>query len=415
MKQEWLRAGPSIEELVLEMKDQRRERKSKVAIVMPTMNNAKMLENHVNELTKQTFQDFDILIIYGENDNFIDGDGSSILHVREKGNNGSAGSYYIGQKIALRDDYPLIVHADDDCLPVSHDLLEKLVNSLENGDDVVLPLVSYGDSKPKKSGIINHYGAFKNTVLRKTGLMFLPMWWGPDDMELFARMRKTGFRTGHLDVKAWHPYFTFTFIEKMTKTYHYRRGFIQQAFLTNNYYKALWIIIYNLLTGVGALSLGKTGHAKVIFTAIWDASGMKFFKVEGHDQKAKHRKLEDHSLSLNDIDKSGYDVVIENDSTKKIPRDLLEFFGKKILIVKGDEMHWTATYLPIMVVARSTDIIFQDRLYKLTDERSSFSIILSIVFCIVSAPFVALGSIIFFIRAFLTRMYGGIKSDGYGI
>jgi len=415
MRAEWLRKGPSLGELVLERRDERKKKRGRLALIMPSLDNEKLLKRHINELKKQTFQGFDIIVIYGEDDNFIDADGLGILHVREKGKNGAAGSFYIGEKIALEDGYSMIAHADDDCLPKSENLLEKLVNSLENGEDIVIPMASYGDSEAKKGITINHYGAFKSTVLKKTGLVFLPMWYGVEDTELMIRMTQNGFRIGHIDLKAWHPNTVSpAFIGIFAREYHDRRGRIEQLFIRNKYSLAWSFILFHLLAMVGSFSVGRTRLAKVMLSALWNGTGMEFFKTDKFDEKGKDRKYQD-SPAASSIDKSRYDIVIDKDSTKKVPQDMFELFGKRILIAGNQEMYMTQSYLPIAVVSKSTHIVFEGRLYKMTDERGISDIILSLAFCAISAPFVLIASALFFIRGFIAKNYAGITSDGYGI
>ena len=102
MKTEWLKRGPSLGELVAEVKDNRRKKRSRLTLIIPTFRDNELLEKHITKLANQTFQDFDVIIVYGEEDRFIETPKwASILHIREKGRNGCAGAFYLGGNLCI--------------------------------------------------------------------------------------------------------------------------------------------------------------------------------------------------------------------------------------------------------------------------------------------------------------------------
>ena len=188
--EKWLDKGPELSELVSERLDRRSSRKD-VAVVITTSGNPEVLEEHLGALGKQKFRDFDVLIVYGQRDSFAAGPRwAGILHLREKARGGSSGAFYIGQKAALEEGYRTIILADDDCIPVSDDLMGRLAQGVEEGHKILLPKLDKGERGIRMTRIPHYYGAFGREVFERAGLTYLPLFFGGDDVELFHRMAK---------------------------------------------------------------------------------------------------------------------------------------------------------------------------------------------------------------------------------
>jgi len=78
-------------------------KKRDIVIVIASKNDRKTLESHIAALSKQTFREFNIIIVYGKSDEFLEVENA--IHIREKSGRGSAGAFYIGERIALDQGY----------------------------------------------------------------------------------------------------------------------------------------------------------------------------------------------------------------------------------------------------------------------------------------------------------------------
>ncbi len=120
----FLRRGPELGELVAETRDGRKGGRKRIAVAIPTRNWNEILSEHVKRLSKQAFRDFDVIIVYGEDDEFLDDVcGLPVVHIRRKADCGSAGGFYIGEKFAFDEGYDMVVLADNDALPDSDSLV----------------------------------------------------------------------------------------------------------------------------------------------------------------------------------------------------------------------------------------------------------------------------------------------------
>ncbi len=223
MRDGWKKEGPALDELVLETKDGRKGKRA-LAIVITSFQARESLAEHLRRLSRQSRKDFDIIAVYGEKDEFLETPGwAGVLHVREKGRMGCAGANYIGQKIALQEGYESVILADDDCMPVSDDLVEKLAGS---PGDCAMPNAGYGGQEAVSGFIIHHYGILRRGALEKAGLTYLPFGNGGEDLELIARIRKAGMKISHADAGGCHPAAAPMMLEGGGRLFHYQWGLL---------------------------------------------------------------------------------------------------------------------------------------------------------------------------------------------
>ena len=88
---EYFHRIPTIKEIVGEIKDARKKRR-RIAIIVSAKNDEKRLQHFLKRLSEQTYKDFDVIIIYGEEDRFLEeyGDKLTIMHIRIKKDPGFA-------------------------------------------------------------------------------------------------------------------------------------------------------------------------------------------------------------------------------------------------------------------------------------------------------------------------------------
>ncbi len=255
-----LDAAPALDALVAERKDMRRAPRAKAALVITTYGNGPMLKKHVERLGLQKWKGFDIIIVYGEKDGFIEAPAwAGILHLREKGRNGCSGAYYIGERAALEEGYGIIILADDDCMPVSEDLVESLVKEVEGGTHIAIPRLGSPQASWKPR-VPHYYGAVSANALRKAGLTFLPLFFGGDDVEFMSRMMNAGFSPKHIEAYAWHPPAKPFLIDASWKRYYYSRGELEALILNRGFPEAFAFAAMGLLMAASLAAFGRTSQ-----------------------------------------------------------------------------------------------------------------------------------------------------------
>lgn len=104
----------------------------KVACVVVTYNRLTLLQGCIDSIRKQTFHDFDIIVV---NNGSTDGTKDWLQQQTDivaitQGNSGGAGGFYTGQKEALQKGYEWIWMMDDDGI-ADHEQLGKLLKGAE--------------------------------------------------------------------------------------------------------------------------------------------------------------------------------------------------------------------------------------------------------------------------------------------
>jgi len=182
------------------------KRRGGLLVAMPCFNEYQLLLRHLDILTRQSFQDFDLLIVLGK-----DFDGQKlvsyalgkkfkfgIIVCRRNSDSGSAGGFAAGQKYALENGYKYVILADVDCLPRDKRLIERLYGSRQAG--FVSPTEAFDgedgfrfapDSKNRDAYTpVTHYCLYSIGLVKKYGLMFAPIYTGADDAEYAERIRE---------------------------------------------------------------------------------------------------------------------------------------------------------------------------------------------------------------------------------
>jgi len=169
---------------------------SDLLIIIPCFNAYNDLVRHLEYLSKQSYQSFNILVVLGYKfDDKLLFDYLSknkfnfgIFVCRRKEDNGSAGGFFTGQKYALEMKYKYVILAEDDCHPVDKDLVEILYRNREK--DYVSPMIVYIAGDYKKRGVAgpHHYTLFSREIFQKFGLYFLPLYHGSEDVEYTERI-----------------------------------------------------------------------------------------------------------------------------------------------------------------------------------------------------------------------------------
>jgi len=430
MDESWLLKGPSLEELVVEVKDQRKPWKRETAVVIPTYRRKEILKTHIERLASQTLNGFDIIIIYDQDDEFIvPPPGASVLHIRERGANGSAGGFYTGQGFALAEGYRHIILADDDTLPESDRLLERITELLEDYD-VVVPRTRFLSLKTT-SDVIHLYGAMRRGVLEKVGLTFLPLYLGGEDLELMDRIRRDGsFSTCVGDGQASHPVQPSIFLGNMRRAVYYARGNILRFLLGGRYFDAAKATFIQIMLGYLLLAIGRGEFSWSCVRSPLIASRMGFFRMESIESETS-AAVSKKMTGVPPIDVSVDESAGNGTSGTRVRRpdlgglpeyslrklwsglgyclDANRFLGKNVMFLDAcDPLDF-----PVVLLARRSFIMFKGEAYEISKERAMPSIMLSLVLVAGVVPLAALLSVVLTIRGIVNMKIKGISSHGY--
>ncbi len=390
-------------------------KKRDIVIVIASKNDRKTLESHIAALSKQTFREFNIIIVYGKSDEFLEVENA--IHIREKSGRGSAGAFYIGERIALDQGYRTIILADDDCLPVSENLLEEMDRARKKGENAILPQVDYGKAKLDLD-IIHHYGCFSREVFEKVGLTYLPFYFGGEDIELLSRIRKK-FKVFKISAKAVHKSSMPIILEKENNAYSYVKGALISAILNDDFAGAYSCSLFHLLGAVGYGLVGRRKLARAYISAIWDGTMLRLGKgMASNSTKIKEKpdkidtKISDVFTSI-DYEKLGIIGMpihwIEKDI--RILLNIRKTLGKRVLFNES----YGPSFLPIILLSKLSYLKFNGEFFRLSSEQNSIICLLRyLLFHLALFPIAGIALLLVVLGAVIKRIKK-IDSMGYGI
>jgi len=213
---------------------------STTAIVIPSGTSLKLLSEHLKILTKQNYTDFDVIIL-GQIPEATPPE-LNIIHFNENYRLGSSGGFGIGQVIAYKLGYLLIINADVDCFPVSHNLIEKIIDISTRTGKAVMPKSIYvKDGVERTYYAINQYGILSRKILDNIGLQMFRFFRGAEDYELIERLEINNLMIRTQEVIVTHPYSGHSIIDKMnggSKYLYYQKSFFS-AYVLLLYYSIM--------------------------------------------------------------------------------------------------------------------------------------------------------------------------------
>ncbi len=415
-------SAPKLDSIILKKIDKRNGENAKTVIVIATYQNPEVLRKHLDLLEKQSFRDFDIIIVYGEKDNFLDGASGSIFHIKENGRNGCAGAFYIGQKTALEEGYENIISADDDCFPVSETLVEELVHRVQKDNTIAISKWRRGKETIQHEYVF-HYSCIPQKILRRAGLPFYPLFFGGDDVEMIERIKKMGINVEHTEATTYHEPLDMPLIDNTQKRYLYSRGGFEAWLLLGNYVRAFLFCFFHLTGATSFLIFRKNERAKVIISAMINGSVMEFGN--------KKIPAADDVIVVEYKKKSG-DVVVDKDSYPSkfrygsifagFPRlirrpmesllffqDFKKYFGKTVVFVKRYER----IHLPIMLMAKNAYLQGDEKTYELYKGRGKIGIIFGMLIMLILVPAFVFASLLLVVVGIISSR--NIKTLGYGM
>jgi len=212
-----LRTPPKLSDLMLEKKDSRRKNND-LLIIVPSYHDHFRLNKLLRYLRMQTFQNFDVAIIFATDDDFIDAQGLPICQIKRKADYGFAGSVYTGQLFALTEGYKYYLFTDVDRVPHTPDSLGILYRTAEKenadfvfGNNLVkgyffqsAGFFDFKNPQAVKSNCV--FGVIRTSTLERTGLYALPLYIGYEDVEFEYRLLKCSRKTVYLPQTIFESY-----------------------------------------------------------------------------------------------------------------------------------------------------------------------------------------------------------------
>jgi len=399
--------------------------KSDTAIIIPTYKRPHILKEHLKELTKQTTKDFDVVIVYGNEDDILNDEfGLSATHIKRKEDIGSAGGFYLGEKFCIEEGYKQIILADDDCYPVSKNLIESVVKGLKNGAALVFPKIKTnesGDGKP--NCIIAQYGGLKADVLKIIGLTYLPFYQSGEDIELYQRILKRKMKILFIDCVAFHSHLPFFLTLNPVMSFYYHRNSLIANFLRNRLLKLIFIAIIFLWSGLAILFVNKKLSRSVILGSV-NALTLNFdvnqviFDLETDTKDAIETPDEVH-IRIKDWEDtpettSNYFGLILGmicEVISNLPGRILSYFGRNIVI----EGRFGIGEIPLILIARSAVWKSKNRNVILNGGSIYWLSPIYAVILLVALPAIVAAVCFIVLYGVLKKSLLGISSDGYGL
>lgn len=118
------------------------KKKNNVILYFPTYNDFNNTKKTIDKLQRQTFNNFDILILDngGDDTKHLLSLDKEINLIKIFNNVGSTGAQWIGLHFCLKQNYRYLIISDNDSLLIENDGIEKLINNLINsGGSAIVP------------------------------------------------------------------------------------------------------------------------------------------------------------------------------------------------------------------------------------------------------------------------------------
>lgn len=399
-KNNWLWKGPTLDELTDCIQDGRTA-KNNVAIIMPSFRGAEKLEKEITYLKQQTFQDFDLVIVYGPGDPFIKNrENFSMVHIRRNDDYGSAGGFYTGERFVIEQGYEYVLLADDDCFPTDKTLIESILQILRKESAVVFPTADVGDPNFIRH-LMGFYAAMRADTIRKAGLSWMPFHYYCEDLEWHKRL---GGYSRDVVIPNTVVHQTRQIYFFSDRAYYVIRNILLLEFMTSNN-RVFFSYLYNYIFTGGAFYLLDRPRACYLLRGTRDFIKARFFRGDPPP------KVQQEPMQLPaDAVEIGYKNKGE---LLKSWRSLPGAFNKKAFTDKANFTGLWIVFVYLLtseffVVGKKKEVLFHGRAQMLN--KLAFIVLLPLL--IISA---LLASIAISIYAHLFLPFRSRKNLGYGV
>lgn len=292
-----------------------------VCIIIPTFNSHETTEKIINLLlTTQTNKNFDIIVVdcgsedykklvkkYRKEKRII------IIHTKE--DLGGSGSFWLGIKYALEEGYEIFILSDNDCIPISPNLIEEIVKEIRKYKAVKPKDISKLEATFERIGAM-HFLSLHKSLVKKIGLPRAEFFIYCDDVEYYKRLEKVKIVNSYYRHEEKNEFDPFNFSKRTY--YHIRNNFFIsyleyiknrniQSFLLN-IIRTSYLLWKFLLPSL--ISKTPSKYIKFVLKVFNDSLEMKFGKVEDVKRFDTEAILINSSKYL-----STYDYVVITDTT----------------------------------------------------------------------------------------------------
>ncbi|MBS3067628.1 glycosyltransferase [Candidatus Micrarchaeota archaeon] len=400
-KDNWLQEGPTLKELANLVKDERKA-ENDVAIIMPSFRGKEKLGRHMQYLKEQTFQDFDLIIVYGPDDELIENtEEFSLAHIRRNNDYGSAGGFYTGERFVLEEDYKYLILADDDCFPIDKKLVGNIVKVLKENQVVVFPTADVGDSN-FITHLMGFYAGVRTDSLYKAGLSWMPFYYYCEDLEWHNRLNIYA-KNVIIPSKVVHETRQIYFFSE--RAYYVVRNSLMLEFMMGKK-RVFFTYLYVFMTSGFSFYLLDQPRSRYLLQGIADFVSGRMFRG---NYKAVRYEQDNCNLPTEAI---GINYEHKNEIMRKW-KTTLGAFNKKIFTNKANFTGWWVIFLYLLsselfVVDKKEHVIYQGRTGFLN--KIAFVLLL---------PLIVTGSltltIIIFLYSHLFVPYRSKKNIKYGV
>ena len=331
-----------------------RKKKMKNLIIMPMYKEYDYIELQLGVLSKQTVQDFDVIIVLNEvtDENRVyeivdKAEGSyGIIVVKRKTDTGAAGAFWIGEKYAIENGYSNVILGESDAIPLQKDLIEILIAESKSAEAVAPKCqIVYEDKIIFESTGPHFYWLITTEMLKKVGLHYEPLYLGSEDRHLVYRIMEHG-KIKHIDARVSHPYANPIFAN-FPKSIKYRIGhmIVSAIYIPKEFFFNILILLpVFFLFGTAVVRKG----ANYILSSL---SKLEYGKELdfGKEPLKKENCIADWTITPIKC-KGNNEIQFNREKNNEILEILPRLFRKKVLL------HPTATHFMLltMIVAKET-------------------------------------------------------------
>jgi hypothetical protein len=256
------RIYPSVANMTSEIKDDRKG-KNKVAIVIASNKGNSILEEHLKYLESQTFKEFDVVIVYGTDDEFLaTPKWASMVHIRRNPGVALDAAFYIGERYFLENGYDMFMEADNYSFPKSRDIMEKLVSAIRAGSEYAYPKIQFEHTKiVSVTTAMRQYACVSRSLAERVGLVYAPFEAYLGDVEYTRRLLRGARKHENVDSILYRSYkpkgalifpnaYSYHKVKNSTILIRrYDRGISKIPMLFLNFFQNFYIALFHLVSG----------------------------------------------------------------------------------------------------------------------------------------------------------------------
>lgn len=263
----------------------------KTCIIIPTFKSWKITKSTTDILLKnQKNKNFDIIIVdCGSEDYkklsrcFREEDRVLIIHTEK--DLGGSGSFWLGMKYALKKGYKIFILSDNDCIPISSNIVDNIINNIEDYKAIKPKNIYRSESLSEKIGEMHFLGIHKN-LIKKVGFPRIEFFIYYDDVEYYLRIKNIRTVDSYYKHEEKEDFDPLAFSKR---TYYYMRNYFFISYLKYirkrnipNFIKFFFQIYYLLWKFLlpSLISIAPSKYVNFVLKVFSDSLKMMFGKTD---------------------------------------------------------------------------------------------------------------------------------------